>query len=86
MEVKERVRRCRARKRGESVPLMKPGPKVGYRQTEEHKRNRFGKGRVRVKGREGRITGRNIKDKDKGKKGEVSSAAEVYIDLFGRRG
>ena len=44
MDVNERARRYRARKRGENVPKLKPGPKKGYKQTNEHvlKRKRFG--------------------------------------------
>ena len=40
----ERQRRYRARKRGESVPEMQPGPVPGYKQTPEHVQNakRFG--------------------------------------------
>ena len=44
MDAKERARRYRARKRGENVPKLKPGPQKGYKQTKEHieKRKRFG--------------------------------------------
>ena len=40
----EIARRCRERKRGVDIPRMLPGPKRGYKQTEEHirKRKRFG--------------------------------------------
>jgi len=33
---KERAMRYRARKRGEAVPKVRGGPKLGYRQSEEH--------------------------------------------------
>lgn len=36
MSSAERMRRCRARKRGENVPKMRPGVKRGYKQTPEH--------------------------------------------------
>ena len=36
MTSKERVERCRARKRGEDVPKVRAGPKLGYRQTDAH--------------------------------------------------
>jgi len=36
MTAKERAWRYRARKRGEAVPKVRGGPKLGYRQTEEH--------------------------------------------------
>lgn len=41
----ERIARYKARKRGEVVPELKPGVKVGYKQTPEHieKRKRWGK-------------------------------------------
>lgn len=44
MDANERARRYRARKRGESVPLIKPGPKPGYQQSLAHaaKRARWG--------------------------------------------
>lgn len=32
----ERTRRYRARLRGENVPKLKPGPRKGYKQTEDH--------------------------------------------------
>lgn len=44
MDANERARRYRARKRGESVTKVKPGPKPGFVQSTEHiaKRKRFG--------------------------------------------
>jgi len=44
MDAKERTRRYRARQRGEIIPKLPPGPKKGYKQTQEHieKRKRFG--------------------------------------------
>ena len=44
MDDAERARRYRARKRGEPVPKVKPGPKPGYEQSAEHveKRKRWG--------------------------------------------
>jgi len=36
MTPKERAYRYRARKRGEAVPKVREGPKLGYRQSEEH--------------------------------------------------
>lgn len=40
----ERARRYRARLKGEDVPKLPPGPKKGYKQSNEHvqKRKRFG--------------------------------------------
>jgi hypothetical protein len=44
LTVAERVRRYKARKRGEDVPLLTPGVPKGYKQTPEHieKRKRWG--------------------------------------------
>ena len=44
MDANERARKYRARKRGENVPRGKPGPKKGFKQSDEHieKRKRFG--------------------------------------------
>jgi len=36
MSNNETARRYRARKRGEDIPKQKPGPKLGYKQTNEH--------------------------------------------------
>lgn len=44
MGSKESTQRYRARLRGEDIPKKSPGPKPGYKQTQEHieKRKRFG--------------------------------------------
>jgi len=44
LSANERAARYRARKKGEAVPTLKPGPKRGYKQSKEHieKRKRFG--------------------------------------------
>jgi len=51
MEPKERARRYRARQRGEDVPKIRPGPKLGYKQTAEHIEKRFGPNHLRKGGR-----------------------------------
>jgi len=44
MDANERARRYRARKRGEDIPKLKPGPKEGYMQDAEHVEKRMRSG------------------------------------------
>lgn len=53
----ESTRRYRARKRGEDVPLLRPGPKQGYKQSPEHiaRRKRYGAQHSKWKGNNIRV-------------------------------
>ena len=71
MDVNERARRYRARKRGENVPKLSPGVKRGYKQTQKHieKRKRFGPEHYAWKGDSANIkTGRTRAERKFNKK------------------
>jgi len=85
MDMNESARRYRARKRGERVPLLKRGPKRGYKQSREHieKRKRFGAEHWRkkkVRGKKGRVVGSVVKVGSKGQVGKgVSESAREWM-------
>ena len=67
MDAKERTQRYRARQRGENIPKLAPGPRKGYKQTQEHieKRKRFGPEHHHWKGDSiKRVSGRTRAERD----------------------